>query len=134
MPPGGNLVGLIAELIVLGCIACGIAANSALIGTCKMLKLGRNAGYIGPWRADIYGMTDGCVGWNKDETDLDDWILNMARLQYDGTLLRLHSGLFWIHESMLVSIAVYTKDSRHFRGWRSVELGVNMAHGSHGRL
>jgi hypothetical protein len=72
-----KIVGLVAEVIVLGSIACGIAANAALVGTCKMLRLGLGAGYIGPWRADIYG--NGCNPWDKDATDLDDWILNMAR-------------------------------------------------------
>lgn len=42
-----------------------------------MLRLGNGAGYIGPWRADMYG--SGCDSWDKDATDLDDWILNMAR-------------------------------------------------------
>ena len=36
-------------------------------------------GSIGPWRVDISGETNGCVGWNKGETDADDWILNMGR-------------------------------------------------------
>lgn len=43
-----------------------------------MLVLGRGMGSIGPWRADIDGMTDGCVGWDKSETDADDWIINMV--------------------------------------------------------
>ena len=30
-------------------------------------------GQIGPWRADIPGVTDGCVGWDKDQTNVDDW-------------------------------------------------------------
>ena len=30
-------------------------------------------GQIGPWRADIPGVTDGCVGWEKDQTNADDW-------------------------------------------------------------
>lgn len=30
-------------------------------------------GQIGPWRADIPGITDGCVGWDKDQTNADDW-------------------------------------------------------------
>lgn len=30
-------------------------------------------GQIGPWRADIPGVTDGCVGWDKDQTNADDW-------------------------------------------------------------
>ncbi|CAB9496201.1 expressed unknown protein [Seminavis robusta] len=72
-----GLIGLIAELAVLGSIAAGIAANAAVVGTCKMLELRNGAGNIGPWRADIDG--SGCQGWNKDETDQDDWILNMAR-------------------------------------------------------
>ena len=48
------------------------------VGTCDMLVLGRGMGSIGPWRADIDGMTDGCVGWDKSETDADDWIINMV--------------------------------------------------------
>jgi len=40
-----------------------------------MLVLGRGAGSIGPWRANIDGMTDGCVGWDKSDTDADDWLL-----------------------------------------------------------
>ena len=43
-----------------------------------MLVLGRGAGSIGPWR-DIDGMTVGCVGWNKSDTDADDWLTNMGR-------------------------------------------------------
>ena len=72
-----GLIGFLAELAVLGCIAAGIAANAAVVGTCEMLKLGRNAGYIGPWRADIEG--SGCQAWDKDDTDLNDWRINMAR-------------------------------------------------------
>jgi hypothetical protein len=64
-------------VIVLGFIAAGLAANAAVVGTCKMLKLNRGAGYIGPWRADIDG--SGCISWDKDATELDDWIINMAR-------------------------------------------------------
>ena len=51
---------------------------SSSVGTCDMLVLGRGMGSIGPWRADIDGMTDGCVGWDKSETDADDWIINMV--------------------------------------------------------
>ena len=72
-----GLIGFIAELAVLGCIAAGIAANAAVVGTCEMLQLGRNAGYIGPWRADIEG--SGCQAWYKEDSDLDDWLINMAR-------------------------------------------------------
>lgn len=72
-----GLIGFIAELAVLGSIAAGIAANAAVVGTCEMLELGRNAGYIGPWRADIEG--SGCQGWDKDDTDMNDWLVNMAR-------------------------------------------------------
>ena len=72
-----GLFGFLAELAVLGCIAAGIAANAAVVGTCEMLKLGRNAGYIGPWRADIEG--SGCQAWDKEDTDMNDWLINMAR-------------------------------------------------------
>ena len=44
-----------------------------------MLVLGRGAGSIGPWRANIDGLTDGCVGWDKSDTDADDWLTNMGR-------------------------------------------------------
>jgi hypothetical protein len=71
-----GLVGLVAELAVLASIAAGIAANSAVVGGCKMLKL-RDGGSISPWRANIDG--SGCQSWEKDDTDLDDWIINMAR-------------------------------------------------------
>ena len=74
-----GVVGLIFEVVVLGCLAGGIASSSAVVGTCDMLNLGFNRGSIGPWRADITGVTDGCVGWDKAESDLDDWILNMGR-------------------------------------------------------
>jgi len=74
-----GLIGLVAELCVLGCIVAGIAANSAVVGGCEMLDLRGGNGHIGPWRADITGVTDGCKGWNKDDTDLNDWLINMAR-------------------------------------------------------
>lgn len=74
----GALVGIIFEIAVLGFLAAGIAATSAVVGTCDMLVLGRGMGSIGPWRADIDGYTDGCVGWDKGETDTD-WLINMGR-------------------------------------------------------
>ena len=75
-----GLIGLVSELVVLGCFVGGIACNSAVIGTCDMLELGRNGvnGHLGPWRADIDG--SGCVGWDKDDAgDAADWLINMAR-------------------------------------------------------
>ena len=57
-----------------------IIIPSSSVGTCDMLVLGRGMGSIGPWRADIDGMTDGCVGWDKSETDADDWIINMVSI------------------------------------------------------
>lgn len=72
-----GLIGCIFEVVVLACIAGGLASNSAVVSTCDMLNL-RNGGHIGPWRADIGG--SGCVGWDKDEAGDDvDWLINMAR-------------------------------------------------------
>jgi len=70
-----GLVGLIFELVVLVCLAAGIASNAAVVGSCDMLDL-RN-GSLGPWRADING--SGCVVWDKSD-EATDWILNMARV------------------------------------------------------
>lgn len=72
-----GIIGFVFEIVVLGCIVGGIASNSAVVGTCDMLELGRGAGHIGPWRADIGG--SGCVGWDKDDSEEADWLLNMAR-------------------------------------------------------
>lgn len=74
-----GLVGLIFELAVLACMATAIACTAGVVGTCDMLVLGRGMGAIGPWRANIDGVTNGCVGWDKSETEADDWILNMGR-------------------------------------------------------
>jgi len=71
-------LGFVFELVVLTCIAIGIAANAAVVGSCNLLSLGRNGGSLGPWRYDA-GDGAGCVSWDKDTTDQDDWILNMAR-------------------------------------------------------
>ena len=38
-----------------------------------LLLNGLSGGQIGPWRADLPGITDGCVGWDKDQTNADDW-------------------------------------------------------------
>jgi len=38
-----------------------------------LLLRGLSGGLIGPWRADIPGVTDGCVGWVKGQTNADDW-------------------------------------------------------------
>jgi hypothetical protein len=73
----GGLVGLIAELAVLASIAAGIAANAGVVGGCKMVELGNGNGTVGPWRANMDG--GGCQSWDKDESDQDDWIINMAR-------------------------------------------------------
>jgi hypothetical protein len=59
-------------------LPCGIAANSAVIGTCQMLQLGRGAGAISVPDAPIFNGS-GCTCWDKDATELDVWILNMAR-------------------------------------------------------
>mmetsp|Transcript_51476 Transcript_51476/g.95266 ORF Transcript_51476/g.95266 Transcript_51476/m.95266 type:complete len:235 (-) Transcript_51476:328-1032(-) len=72
-----GFIGFIAEILVLGGVGCGIAANIAVVTTCDVLVLGGNNGKIGPWRADYRG--SGCQTWHKEETTMDDWILNMAR-------------------------------------------------------
>ena len=76
-----------------------LSSLSSSVGTCDMLVLGRGMGSIGPWRADVDGMTDGCVGWDKSETDADDWIINMVSTmmcivfysKYYAHLLILHN-------------------------------------------
>lgn len=73
-----GLIGFVAELLVLGCICCGVAANLYVVLTCEMLEL-RNGGKIGPWRAQI-GRDAECEVWNKADADeVTDWLLNMAR-------------------------------------------------------
>lgn len=71
-----GLIGLVAELVVLSCIAGGIACNVAVVSTCEMLELAKGQGSIGPWRADL---GDGCQSWGKDDSGEDDWLINMAR-------------------------------------------------------
>ncbi|KAL7497875.1 hypothetical protein ACHAWT_009118 [Skeletonema menzelii] len=70
-----ELIGCIFEVVVLVCLAAGIASNAAVVGSCDMLDL--QNGSIGPWRADIDG--SGCVLWDKTN-EATDWILNMARV------------------------------------------------------
>ena len=72
-----GLIGCIFELVVLTCLCAGIASNAAVVGTCEMLNL-RTGGNIGPWRADIPTITNGCEGWSKEEASVD-WLINMAR-------------------------------------------------------
>ena len=95
-----GLIGFIFELAVLGCLAAGIASND-VVGTCDMLVLGRNMGSIGPWRADISGVTDGCVGWSKDETDAD--VLD------DGVGVRVHPDVLWVLQSVPLSFTAWTE-------------------------
>ena len=85
-----GLIGFLFELVVLGCLIAGIASAAAVVGTCDMLVLGRGAGSIGPWRANIDGMTDGCVGWNKSDTDADDWLTNILLLIHKKSILHSH--------------------------------------------
>lgn len=73
-----GLIGCIAEICVICCIIGAIICNAYLLGTCDMLQLGGGAlGEIGPWRADIRGVTNGCVSWSK--SDVDDTFLKMGR-------------------------------------------------------
>ena len=72
-----GLVGFASELVVIGCIAAGLGCTAYVVSTCDMLVLGRGAGKIGPWRADIRFVTDGCEGWDK--SDSDDKLINMGR-------------------------------------------------------
>ena len=72
-----GLIGFVAEIAVLLCIIGGVVSNAYVCATCDMLRLGNGFGEIGPWRADISGLTNGCVSWNKAQTD--DWIIKMGR-------------------------------------------------------
>lgn len=72
-----GIVGLLFEIAVLASLVAAVCCNAAVVGTCKFLTLGGGLGEIGPWRADIDG--GGCVSWNKNDTDEDDWLTNMAR-------------------------------------------------------
>lgn len=71
-----GLIGLIAEICVLLCIIGGIISNCYVVATCDMLQLGAG-GQIGPWRADIWGITNGCESWSKSDTD--DSLIKMGR-------------------------------------------------------
>lgn len=74
-----GLIGFVAEIIVLGCLAGGLACNIYVVTSCNMLELGGGIGNIGPWRLEIRGQTDGCEGWDKADANWDDALVNMAR-------------------------------------------------------
>ena len=72
-----GLIGLIAEICVICCLIGGIISNCYVVASCDMLRLVRNDGEIGPWRADIRGVTNGCESWSKSDTE--DSLIKMGR-------------------------------------------------------
>ena len=129
-----GLIGFVFEIVVLACIAGGIASNGAVVGTCDMLQLGRNVGHIGPWRADIAG--SGCVGWEKDDVDEADWLINMAgsSLQHDGLGVWVHFGSVWLFQPVPVCLALLATHYGFVRRRRPDRLGLDVANDSEQRV
>lgn len=71
-----GLVGLVAEIVVLGCIVGAIIANSYVVGTCDLLVLSLGKGSFGPWRLSDPTTTDGCTSWSKDDVDAGTYIVS----------------------------------------------------------
>jgi hypothetical protein len=90
-----GLIGLVAELVVLGCVVGALASNAAVIGSCNLMDFRVGRGSIGPWRVNPDGTE--CVAWNKDETDLDDWLINMARA---CSMMALISGAVLVSKAL----------------------------------